>query len=61
MQKIGGATITSGATISIEGATISISHKAKRRNHILGGATIFFGGATMAMPRNANDQWRNHN
>jgi len=47
MQKIGGATITSGATILIEGATISISRKAKRHNHILGGATIFFGGATI--------------
>ena len=47
MQKIGGATITSGATILIEGATISISHKAKRGNYILGGATILFGGATI--------------
>jgi hypothetical protein len=47
MQKIGGATITSGATISIEGATISISCKAKWHNHILGGAIIFFGGATI--------------
>jgi hypothetical protein len=47
MQKIGGATITSGATISIEGTTILISRKAKLRNHILGGATIFVGGATI--------------
>ncbi len=46
MQKIGGTTITSGTTLSIEGTTISISRKAKRRNHILGGATIFFGDAT---------------
>jgi hypothetical protein len=43
MQKIGGTTITSGATISIEGATILISCKAKRLNYILGGATIYFG------------------
>jgi hypothetical protein len=47
MQKIGGITITSGATISIEGATISISCKAKQCNHILGGTTILFGGATI--------------
>jgi hypothetical protein len=47
MQMIGCATITSSATISIEGATISIACKAKQRNHILGGATIFFVGATI--------------
>jgi hypothetical protein len=47
MQKISGTTITSGVTILIEGATILISRKAKRRNHMLGGATIFFGGATI--------------
>jgi hypothetical protein len=47
MQKIGGATITSGATTLIEGATISISRKAKQRNYILGGATICYGAATI--------------
>jgi hypothetical protein len=34
-------------TILIEGATISIARKAKRHNYILGGTTIFFGGATI--------------
>jgi hypothetical protein len=61
MQKIGGATITSAATISIEGATISISCKAKQRNHILGGASIFFGGATIGNAKKCKRLVAQHN